>query len=165
MDNEQTSNTPDSPHALLASLCGEWTGTCRTWFEPGKLADESPIRATLRPLLDGRFVQLEEHGTLVGEAMHGLSTIGYYTDRQRFEVWWVNNLHMGNGMLFSYGEPTPGGFSVLGYYPDPGGGPDWGWRTELCVHDKDHMTLTAYNILPEGLEAKATEADYRRANG
>jgi hypothetical protein len=161
----QQSILPDSPHALLSSLCGDWTGSCRTWFEPGKLADESPIQASIRPLLSGRFVQLEEEGTLMGEAMHGLATIGYYDDRRRFEVAWINNLHMGTGLLFSTGEAFPGGFSVLGSYPDPSGGPDWDWRTELKVIDADNFILTAYNITPNGEAAKATEAVYRRTNG
>jgi hypothetical protein len=166
MDDQSFQETlsPDSLHALLLCLCGEWAGTCRTWFKPDELADESPIRATLRPLFSGRFVQLEEHGTLMGEAMHGVATIGYYEGRKRCEVAWINNLHMGTGMLFSTGEAKTDGFLVLGSYPDPSGGPDWGWRTELHVIDADHFMVTAYNILPNGFEAKATEADYRRSN-
>lgn len=27
--------------ALLQSLVGYWEGACRTWLEPGKLADDS----------------------------------------------------------------------------------------------------------------------------
>src|SRR5262245_28968657 len=43
------------PKDLLKSLVGAWEGTCQTWFEPGKLADESKVKGEIRPLLDGRF--------------------------------------------------------------------------------------------------------------
>jgi formylmethanofuran dehydrogenase subunit A len=43
---------------------------------------------------------------------------------------------------------TENGFSVLGSYPDPTGGPDWGWRTVVELLDKDHLVITAYNIIP-----------------
>jgi hypothetical protein len=51
---------------------------------------------------------------------------------------------------------------VLGSYPDPTGGPDWGWRTEVDLIDNDHLVITAYNILPDGMEARATEATLTR---
>ncbi|MFN2502534.1 MAG: DUF1579 family protein [Pyrinomonadaceae bacterium] len=30
-------------NAKLARLVGEWSGATKTWFEPGVLADESPM--------------------------------------------------------------------------------------------------------------------------
>jgi hypothetical protein len=164
----KTSKTPvesSHPHEFLLSLGGDWEGGCKTWFEPEKLADESPIRCTIQPLLDGRFIQMDYEGSLMDEAMHGRVIFGYYELRQRYEAAWVNNLHMGTGILFSTGKAIPNGFSVLGHYPDPGGGPDWGWRTELTIQDSDHFTLTAFNILPDGREAKATQAMYERKSG
>ena len=43
-------------HKKLQSLTGNWEGITKTWFEPGVLADESPVKGAIRPLLGSRFV-------------------------------------------------------------------------------------------------------------
>ena len=109
----KTSKTPvesSQPHEFLLSFCGDWEGGCKTWFEPEKLVDESPIRCSIQPLLKGRFIQMDYDGSLMDEAMHGRVIFGYYELRQRYEAAWINNLHMGTGILFSTGKAIPNGF-------------------------------------------------------
>src|SRR5258707_15090076 len=65
------------PKDLLKSLVGSWEGTCRTWFEPGKLADESKITGKIRPMLDGRFFRHEYEATLKRRPRHGEETIAF----------------------------------------------------------------------------------------
>ncbi len=52
------------PNELLKSLAENWEGTCRTWFEPGQLADESQVKGTIHPLLGGTFWRHEYAGTM-----------------------------------------------------------------------------------------------------
>lgn len=156
------SNQSGSPHHFFAQLAGNWAGTSKLWIEPGKLADESPVIGSIQLVLDGRFALYLYQGSIEGEAQHGLFTFGYNTTRDRYEASWVDSWHNNTAIMFCTGSALENGFQVLGSYPDPNGGPDWSWRTEVQLVDEDHLLITAYNISPEGGEAKATEARLTR---
>jgi hypothetical protein len=147
-----------SPHRFLAKLSGSWRGISRLWLEPDSLTDESALAGSIQLLLEGRFALYLYQGSIEGEPQHGVFTFGYNTLLDRYEASWVDSWHNNTAIMFCTGRPTENGFFVLGQYPDPTGGPDWGWRTEVSLVDEDHILITAYNIDPEGGEAKVTEA-------
>ena len=154
--------TSGSPHHFLSGLAGSWTGKSRLWLEPDKLTDESPVLGTITLVLEGRFAIYLYQGSIEGEVQHGMFTFGYNTITDQYEASWVDSFHNNTAIMFCTGNATESGFFVLGSYPDPNGGPDWGWRTEVELVDVDHILITAYNISPEGDEAKATEARLTR---
>ena len=163
MSNLAQSLVPGGAHYRLAQLAGTWAGTARTWFEPDKLADASPITGTIRPALDGRFVIHEYRGSLQGKPLVGMAIHGYHIDFDRYETAWIDSFHCGTSILFSTGErrDDDGPMSVLGHYAVPGGEP-WGWRTALEMPDPDHLVITHYNIMPGSAEARAVEIQYTR---
>jgi hypothetical protein len=146
-----------SPHHFFTQLAGTWKGTSKLWLEPDSLTDESPVQGSIQLVLDGRFALYLYEGSVEGEAQHGIFTFGYNTQLDRYEASWIDSFHNNTAIMFCEGSEKENGFQVLGSYTDPTGGPDWGWRTEVVLEDKDHLTLTSYNITPEGEEAKATE--------
>ncbi|MCB0201744.1 MAG: DUF1579 domain-containing protein [Caldilineae bacterium] len=149
-------------HSGLARICGQWQGVTRTWFEPGQLADESPQRGAIRPVLGGYFVVHEYEGTLQGQPMRGIAIYGFDIATGKCQAAWIDNVHMGTAIMCSQAEPDERAFVVLGGYDDPNGGPPWGWRTEIDLTDDDHITITAYNIPPGGEAYKAVETRYER---
>ena len=146
----------------LQSFIGDWEGTTKTWFEPNVVADESPMKGTIRPILGGRFLQHEYQGSLSGKPFEGIATYGFDIANNKSQSAWIDSFHMSTGILLSEGPPLESGFSVLGSY----GGPDipeqWGWRTTIELTNPNELVITAYNISPEGQEDKATETIYKR---
>ncbi|HEY6564116.1 MAG TPA: DUF1579 domain-containing protein [Pirellulaceae bacterium] len=162
-DKTSTGNkAPIISTEFLASLVGTWEGTCRTWFEPGKLADESQITGTIRPILGSQFFRHEYQGAIKGQLRHGDETIGFNSVTKRFQTSWVDSFHMNYAIMFSEGEAMQRGFVVIGQYDVAPDTPPWGWKTEFELIDHDHLRITAYNVSPDGEEAKAVETEYRR---
>jgi hypothetical protein len=150
--------TSGSPHHFLAQLVGGWAGRTRTWLEPEGVPMESQTQGSIQLILDGRFVLYLYQTSVDGEPQHGLFTFGYNTTLDRYESSWVDSFHNNTAIMFCTGDAKGNGFAVLGSYPDLDGGPDWGWRTEVELVDREHLSITAYNISPEGVEARAVES-------
>lgn len=157
--DRMTASRESGPHSKLKLLEGKLRGTSRVWFEPGKLADESPIEGAMRLVLDGRFLLHEYKTSMGGKPIEGMALYGYHFDRERWEAAWVDSFHSGSAIMFSHGG-KPDGFNVLGSYPAPGG-PDWGWRTELEASPEGPI-VRHYNVTPDGAEALAVEIRYTR---
>lgn len=165
MNNNELPHTEKQPklgYSQIAALAGRWQGITRTWLEPGKLADESTWEATLRPVLSGKFLLYEYTGAFQGQTLEGIALVGYSPQRQAYEMAWIDSFHTNSAIMLSVGEPKSPPFEVLGSYPDPEGGPAWGWRTTLSLADSNQLVARHFNITPQGDDVLAVETIYQR---
>jgi len=151
-------------HFRLSKLVGEWEGITKTWFEPDKIADESPMRGSMQLILGGRFIMHEYKGSMSGEPLEGIAIYGYHLALGKFQSAWIDSFHNGSAIMFSEGKKGKDNFSMLGSYAyvTPELEQHWGWRTEIEMLYDDEVKITAHNISPEGEEAKATETLYKK---
>jgi len=151
-------------HFRLSKLVGEWEGITKTWFEPDKIADESPMRGSMRLVLGGRFIMHEYKGSMGDKPLEGIAIYGYHLELGKFQSAWIDSFHNGSAIMFSEGKKGDDGFKMLGSYAYVTTELEqhWGWRTEIEMLNDDEVKITAYNISPEGEEAKATETLYKK---
>ena len=97
---------PAAEHRELERPAGTWEGTCRTWFEPGTLADESKVTGRFRPLLDGRFIRHEYEATIEEKPRHGEELIAFNAMTKRFQIAWVDDFQ--RDVRRRAGHPTVG---------------------------------------------------------
>jgi len=151
-----------SEKELFAKMIGNWEGNCRTWFEPGKLEDESTVAGRIEATLNGKFLRHTYVGTMKGKPRHGEELLAFNAITKNFQSSWVDSFHMSYAILFSEGKASENGFTVRANYDVGENQPPWGWKTVYQLIDDDHLTITAFNIMPGEEEAMAVETVYRR---
>ncbi|TGK51379.1 DUF1579 domain-containing protein [Leptospira bouyouniensis] len=150
-------------HRQLQQLLGNWKGNTKTWFEKDVLADESTSQARITSVFGGRFISMDYQSSLGGKPFEGKLIIGFDIPYQKFTSSWIDSFHMGSQIMLSSGDAKGNGFALSGHYGNPEYGEAlWGWRTEIQYISDKEFSITAFNISPDGEEAKATETIYQK---
>jgi len=68
--------TPGEPHKLLAGRAGRWSTKSRHWTELDKPPMEFSGSCERKIILDGRFLQEEFSGEMMGSPFTGIGAIG-----------------------------------------------------------------------------------------
>ncbi len=153
--------TPGEPHKLFASLAGSWTTQTKSWMEPGKPPTESTGSAEMKMLLDGRFLQQEFTGEMMGQPYRGLGINAYDNLRKRYVTTWIDT--MGTGIFTMEGTASADGKTITmkGEHDEPGGG-HMMHRAVWKIVDNNTQTFEMYGTHHGGKEMKMMEITYTR---
>ena len=153
--------TPGEPHKLFASLAGSWATKTKEWMEPDKPLMESTGSAEMKMLLDGRFLQQEFTGDMMGQSYSGVGISAYDNLRKRYVTMWIDS--MGTGIFTMEGTASADGKTITlkGQHAEPGGG-HMTHRAVWQIVDSNTQTFDMYGTHGNGKEMKMMEIRYTR---
>lgn len=155
-----TTTMPDP--VTLPDLVGKWTGENRLWFMPGAPVHESATTAVIRTVAGGRYLVIDYTWSHDNTAHDGHLVVRLAEDLDPADIVWVDSFHQSAAVMRLAGEAKADtAVTARGSYPAPTG-PDWGWKIAVVAEASDRYVMRMWNITPDGQEALAVEAVYRR---
>ena len=161
MDTYKKLATPGEPHKQLASLAGSWTTNTKSWMEPNKPPMESMGACEDKVLLDGRYLQQECTGEMMGQPFTGIGVQGYNNFTKKYVATWMDS--MGTGIFVMEGTASADGKTITlkGSHPDPFEGV-MKHRAVWKFLDANTHTFEMYGMDKRGKEMKMMEITYMR---
>ena len=153
--------TPGEPHQQLASLAGRWTMTTKAWMEPNKPPMESTGTCEEKIMLDGRFLQQECTGDMMGQPFTGIGMTGFDNYTKKYVSTWMSSI--GTGLFVMEGTANADGkiITLHGSHKDP----TWGVMKHRALWkfvDANTQTFEMYHKGKDGKEMKDMEITYTR---
>jgi len=161
MELYQKLATPGEPHKLFARLAGSWTTKTKEWMEPGKPPMESEGTVDMLMLLDGRYLQQEYHGKMMGQPFTGISINAYDNLTKHYVASWMSTT--GTGIFMMEGTASADGKTITlsGKHPETCGG-FMKHRAVWKITDNNNQVFEMYGAHHGGKEMKMVEIVYTR---
>ena len=161
MDTYTKLATPGQPHKQLASMAGSWNTKTKSWMEPDKPPMEESGTCEQKMVLDGRFLQAECTGNMMGQSFTGVGVTGYDNHTKKYVSTWMDS--MGTALYFMEGTGSADGKTITqkGHYDDPIEG-SMKLRSVTKMVDNNTEIFEMYGTGKNGKERKMMEISYTR---
>jgi hypothetical protein len=152
----QKVGTPGAPHKRLEMMTGSWITKVTGWMDPESPPMESKGTCKQKMILNGRFLQQEYAGDMMGTMFKGINLIGYNNFTKEYESIWIDS--MSTAIYFFKGPASRDGKTITqkSRYNDPARGP-LTWRSVTRIIDENTMRYEMYVAAKRGKENKEME--------
>lgn len=109
------SMTPGEAHRVMDRLAGTWNTRTRMWWGGEGNGDpmESEGTSVVEWILDGRFLEERNQGTLMGQPITGRGIYGFDNNKKKYTAMWIDT--MTTSMLISEGTLSRDG-DIITYF-------------------------------------------------
>jgi hypothetical protein len=153
--------TPGAQHKAMADLAGRWNVRIRSWMNPEEPPMESTGTCEQKMILDGRFLQQEFSGQMMGKPFKGIGFTGYDNHTGKYVSTWMDS--MGTAIMLFEGTAGEDGKTITqkSRYDDPIQGP-MEYRSVIRIMDANNFEFEMYGTDRTGQEEKMMEMTYTR---
>lgn len=161
--------SPSDAHHKLAKAAGDWNIKSTRWEYPGAEPVHNTMTASLKPILDGRYMVETVKGEFdMGEGhmmpFEGKSISGFDNLTGKYVFCWVDTFM--TGIMFGEGTSSDDGKTIT-YYSKNAPNPITGEydTTKMVSHDKGNKNVSEFfRKGPDGSWFKEMELVYTRAH-
>lgn len=155
-------NAKGPEHERFKNMVGTWKAESKSWMAPGTEPMVSEGRAVFKLILDGRYLQQDYSGEMMGQPFTGISVEGFDRIKKKYVSTWMDS--SSTGIYIQYGTQDPSGksFTYHGKMDDPFTGQEKTARSVAREIDKDTAVFEMYDTTPDGTEYKCMEITYKR---
>jgi hypothetical protein len=93
MKRMELAGTPGPAHKALEAIVGNWKAEVKCWMDPGGAPNVSHATAKAKWIMNGRFIEEDFQGEMMGRPFHGRNLMGYDNTKQTFNSVWLDDLH------------------------------------------------------------------------
>ena len=153
--------TPGRPHAMLAEMTGSWHTVTQHFMTPGQPPVESEGACEQTMVLDGRYLQQEFQGDMMGAPFTGIGITGFDNQSQKYVSTWIDS--MSTRIFYFDGTADAEGRTITQECrtEDPIKGP-MTWRSVTRILDRDTHEFEMYGTDKSGKEEKMMAIRYTR---
>ena len=153
--------TPGEPHKTLGNLAGSWTTKTTAWMDSDKPPMEGTGTCEQKMLLDGRYLQQEYTGEMMGSPFTGINLIGYDNHTKKYVSTWIDS--MSTGIYYFEGTGSADGRTITqeSSYDDPVRG-SMVWRSVTRIVDDNKVEYEMFLTPKGGKEEKMMEMTLTR---
>jgi hypothetical protein len=162
MKRVEAAGTPGPGHKALQALVGDWKAEVKCWMDPSGAPEVSEGTAKASFTFNGRFLQEDFHGQMMGKPFTGRTLMGFDNTKQTFNSVWVSDTQ--TSMFTSEGKGENGNkvITMEGKATCPATGrKDIPMKTVLRVINPDKHVLEMFDG-SKGVNAKTMEITYSR---
>jgi hypothetical protein len=92
MVKAEAAGRPGPGHKVLDHYVGDWKGEVKCWMEPGGDPQVSHATARIRWIMNGRFLEEDFQGEMMGQPFQGRTVTGYDNVTQTFKSVWISDM-------------------------------------------------------------------------